>query len=201
MPVLINFKICDNSPDCSGIEVCSTGALFWDEKNKTLAIDNSKCVICGKCEEACPVNAIRVAKNKEEYKKIKKEIDEDPRKISDLFVDKYGSQPIHPAFLIPEDKFNIQILMSTKLTALELFNNDSIKCLRLSIPVKKLFENIDIKYRKMEIRDNSLLKKYKIKKLPSLLFFRDGKLIGSIQGYYDTEKEGYVIKKVNKIIS
>jgi len=201
MPVLINFKICDNSPDCSGIEVCPTGALFWDEKNKTIAIDNGKCVSCGKCEETCPVDAIRVAKNEREYKKIKKEIDEDSSKISDLFIDKYGAQPIHPAFLISEDKFDVQILRSTKLTALELFNNDSIMCLRCSIPIKKLFENVDIKYGKMKIKDGSLLKKYKIKKLPSLLFFRDGKLIGNIQGYYDTEKEGYIIKRVNKIIS
>lgn len=30
MPVLINFKICDNAKDCSGIAVCPTGALSWE---------------------------------------------------------------------------------------------------------------------------------------------------------------------------
>jgi len=53
------------------------------------------------------VGAIRFARNKEEYKRIKKEIDEDPRKVSDLFVDRYGAVPVHPAFLIDESKFDV----------------------------------------------------------------------------------------------
>ena len=127
MPVLINFKICDNSKDCSGIEACSVGAFYWDEKNKTIAIDNSKCINCGKCESACPVGAIRVAETDEEFEKIKKEIEEDPRKVSDLFVDRYGAEPVDPAFLITENKFEIQIIESTQLAVVELFNDDSIE--------------------------------------------------------------------------
>lgn len=201
MPVLINFKICDNSEDCSGIEVCPTGAFHWDRKNKKLAIDESKCILCGNCEKSCPVGTIRVARNEEEYKRIKKEIDEDPRKVSDLFIDRYGAVPIHPAFLTTENKFDIQILRSTKLAAVELFNNDSVRCLLYSIPIKELFKDVDIKYRKMEIKDNFLLKKYKVKELPALLFFSDGKLISKIEGYYNINEKEEIIKKINKIIS
>jgi len=32
----------------------------------------------------------------------KKEIDKDPRKASDLFVDRYRAQPVQEAFLIPD---------------------------------------------------------------------------------------------------
>jgi len=39
MAVLINFKICDNSKDCSGIRVCPMKAFFWDEKRKTVAVE------------------------------------------------------------------------------------------------------------------------------------------------------------------
>ena len=201
MPVLINFKICDNSEDCSGIEVCPTGAFHWDRKNRKLAIDESKCIVCGKCEESCPVGAIRVARNEEEYKRIKKEIEEDPRNVSDLFIDRYGAQPIHPAFLIKKNKFEIQILRSTKLAIVELFNNDSIRCLLHSIPIKELFKDVDIKYRKIKVKDNSLLKKYRVKELPALLFFNDGKLTGKIEGYYDIGKKRELMKKINKIIS
>lgn len=38
MPVLINKKICDNAPECSGIEACETGALYFDEEKKRLAM-------------------------------------------------------------------------------------------------------------------------------------------------------------------
>ncbi|MBU0897971.1 MAG: 4Fe-4S dicluster domain-containing protein [Patescibacteria group bacterium] len=62
MSVLINFKICDNSKDCNGIKVCPVGAIFWDEKRKTVAVNNKKCISCGMCEKSCLIGAIRVAK-------------------------------------------------------------------------------------------------------------------------------------------
>jgi len=200
MTVLINFKICDNSKDCNGIAVCPTHTIVWDEKEKTIKIDNSKCINCGKCEESCPVSAIRVARNDQEYKKIKKEIDEDPRKISDLFVDRYGATSISPAFLIPLDKFEVQILESNKPAVVELFKNSSIKCLLYSIPIKELFKNLDVKYRKINIgNDETLLKKYKINQVPALLFFNNGKLIGKIEGHYRIGNLSELKKKVEDI--
>ena len=34
MPVLINFKICDNSEAYDGITACPVGAFHWDKKKK-----------------------------------------------------------------------------------------------------------------------------------------------------------------------
>lgn len=53
----------------------------------------------------------------------------------------------------------------------------------------------------MEVKDISLLKKYKIKKLPALLFFKDGKLDDKIEGYYDSKEKEILLIKINKIIS
>ncbi len=202
MSVLINFKICDNSKDCSGIEVCPNGSFYWDDKKKTIAVDNKKCISCGKCEEACPVEAIRVAKNEAEYKRIEKEIKNDPRKISDLFMDRYGADSIDPAFLIPLAKFNIQIIESTKLAVVEFFSRGSIKCLLYSIPIRDLFKDINIKYRKIKVKENgSLFKKYNIGKLPTLAFFNKGKLVGKVEGYYDIGQKKKLLEKINKITS
>ncbi|HQF36684.1 MAG TPA: hypothetical protein PLL26_03535 [Candidatus Dojkabacteria bacterium] len=57
MPVLINFKICDNSPFCDGISACPTGALYFDSQKGKICIDQSKCIECGKCT-CCSVGAI-----------------------------------------------------------------------------------------------------------------------------------------------
>ena len=200
MSVLINYKICDNAKECGGAAVCKTGAISWDEQKKTLIIDNSKCTSCGLCEKACMVNAIKVAKTDEEYQKLKAEIEADPRKISDLFVDRYGASPIQPAFLIPDGRFDLEVLEASKLTAVEVFNNESIQCLLKSIPIKDLFEGLDVKYRRLLVKDNDFLSKYSISKLPSLLFFNNGKLIGKIEGYYGTDRKKELSDLIKSIL-
>jgi Lrp/AsnC family leucine-responsive transcriptional regulator len=201
MPVLINFKICDNSSECSGIPICPVKAITWNEKKKTLEIDNKKCTSCGLCERSCMVGAIKVAKTEEEFEKFKKEIKDDKRKISDLFVDRYGAQPIHEAFLDKEENFNNLIKISKIPIVIELFNGNSIKCLLYSIPTKDLFPVSSLRYRKVELSTDNLLKKYKIKVLPALLFFRDEKLIGKIEGYYGKDKKEEIDDIDKKILS
>ena len=202
MAVLINFKICDNSKDCGGITVCPAGAFYWDNKKKTIAVDNKKCVSCGKCEEACPVGAIRVARTEKEYKKIKETIKKDPRKISDLFVDRYGADSISSTFLIPSSKFKDQIFQSKKLAAIEFFTPSSIQCLLYSIPIKELLKNANANYLKVKVEKNpSFLKKFKIKKFPTLAFFKMGKLVGLVEGYYEIGQEKILKEKIKKIIS
>ena len=202
MPVLINFRICDNSRDCSGITVCPVGAFYWDKKKKTITVDNQKCINCGRCEKSCPVGAIKVAKTKKEYQKIKQEVKNDPRQVSGLFVDRYGAEPIHPAFLIDKSKFDIQILQATQLAVVEFFSQDSIKCLLYSIPIKDLLGGLPkIKYRKIRIKyGDELLNKYKIKQLPALTFYKNGEMIEKIEGYFDKNKQALLKEEIGRII-
>ena len=202
MAVLINFKICDNFKDCSGIAVCPTKAFYWDRKKRTIAADNEKCKSCGLCEESCPVGAIRVAKTAADYKRIKSEIARDPRRVSDLFIDRYSSEPKSPAFIIPAEKFKVQILESVQPAVVEFFNHGSIQCLLHSVPISELFKNVKIKYRKIEVQKNGrLLKQYKIKRLPSLVFFKNGGIAGKVEGYYGVGDKKELAEKVNRIIS
>jgi NAD-dependent dihydropyrimidine dehydrogenase PreA subunit len=199
MPVLINFKICDNSKDCFGISTCKRGAFHWDERKHSIAVNKSKCVLCGKCEDACAVHAIFVAKTPEEAVQIQKQIDADPRKTSDLFVDRYGAEPVDPSFVISPSKFKESILESSKPALVELFSCQSIQCLLYSIPLKELFKGTDIVFRKIQA-NSELQKKYRVKKLPSLLFFNHGKLVGKIEGYYDEKQKEKLQAKVSKIL-
>jgi ferredoxin len=199
MSVLINFKMCDNASECSGIAECPTGAFKWDEDRKTIYVDENECINCGKCENACPVGAIRVAKTKEEEEKIKKEIEEDPRHINDLFVDRYGAQPINTDWLCAEKDFEKSYNNTARPVVIELFEEKNAMCLLKSIPIKGILEAYDIEslYRKINIETEELLHKFEIKELPALLFFRDGKLIGKFEGYTDNEIE--LLKSIKEI--
>lgn len=190
MPAIINYKICDNAKECSGIGVCPTGAIFWDEK-KHLMIDEKKCISCGKCAKSCPAQAIRIAIG-DEYKKIKKEIEHDKRKITDLFIERYGAQSIDKNILINESAFNNLVLNSRKLVVGEFFDNESTRCLIYSIPIKELF-NKNIEYYKVEVG-----KKYK--NLPFLVFYKNGKMLGKVEGYFENREKKKLIEEIKKII-
>jgi ferredoxin len=200
MAVLINFKICDNAKECGGISVCPTGALSWDEKTKKILIDNSKCTSCMKCVDECPSNAIHVAKNDAEYKKIEKEIKEDPRRASDLFVDKYGAQPINPDSLLDEKDFKDFISNSNNKNLIEFFSKETIECLLRANNIRRLIPNKDIFFNKVEIKNSNLLKEYSISKLPCLLVFDRGNFLGKIEGFYGTDKAEELKKKITKLI-
>lgn len=200
MAVLINFKICDNAKECGGIAVCPTGALSYDDNQEKIVIDNTKCISCGQCEKECPIGAIRVAKTDEEYAKIEKEIEDDPRKVKDLFVDRYGASPLSEFFQINatelKDKIN-----KNNIILIELYDDDSIQCLLKSIPIKDLTKDLasNTLFYKVEADDN-IKNEYNIPELPSLLIFKDSKLLGKIEGYYQDNQKSELINKINEII-
>ena len=126
MPTLINFKICDNSPECGGIAVCPTKAMYFDQEKKSIVIDNDKCISCGLCRPQCPVSAIYVAKTKEEFEQLKRDVDNDPRTVKDLFVDRYGATPISDFFVITPQQLKEKVknkgITSLNSTMMNRFN-------------------------------------------------------------------------------
>ncbi len=199
MAVLVNFKICDNAKECGGIDVCPTGALSWNEEKEIIEIDNDKCISCGLCEKECPIGAIIVAKSNEEYKKIGKEIDEDPRTTKDLFVDRYGAVAISDFFKIELEEIKEKTEKDC-LTLIEVYNPDVVECLLRSIPIKDLTKNLprDTLFYKAE--SYKIIDEYKITELPSLLIFKKGELLGHIDGYYTIDEKEKVISKLSGII-
>ena len=199
MAVLVNFKICDNAKECGGIAVCPTGALSWNEEKETIEIDNEKCISCGRCEKECPIGAIMVSKTDEEYRRIQKEINQDPRTTKDLFVDRYGAVAISDFFKIELSDIKGKSEKGC-ITLIEIYNPDTAECLLKSIPIKELTKNLpkDTLFYKAESDKN--IDEYKITELPSLLVFKEGKLLGNIDGYYTTDEKEEIISKLNSII-
>jgi NAD-dependent dihydropyrimidine dehydrogenase PreA subunit len=201
MAVLINFKICDNACDCSGIEVCQTGALFWDKGNKTIGVDNSKCVDCGACEKACPVGAIRVARSKAEYEDVEKWIDEDSRRVGDLFVDRYGAMPIDSSCFIEFEDLDKEIEAIGKPLLVECYSDESLECLRRSVPIRELISGEDVVFRKARVVDEVCLDKFEVSAVPCFLFFKNKNFIGSVSGYFGEERRGELKALLDRFVA
>ena len=200
MPTLINFKICDNSPECGGIAVCPTKAMYFDQEKKSIVIDNDKCISCGLCRPQCPVSAIYVAKTKEEFEQLKRDVDNDPRTVKDLFVDRYGATPISDFFVITPQQLKEKV-KNKGISLIELYNDESIQCLLKSIPIKDITDEMekDVAFFKLKLTEN-IASEYDIKEVPSMLLFNEGIFKGKVQGYFDTTKIDLLKERINQIL-
>ncbi|MEI8068103.1 MAG: 4Fe-4S binding protein [Candidatus Shapirobacteria bacterium] len=197
MSAIINFKICDNSNECDALAICPTKAINWNQSKKTLEIDESKCISCGSCVKACMADAIKVATGKD-LQFIKNEYEKDKRKTSDLFIDRYGAQSTDETSLISYSYFQSLIIKKDSMV-FEVFDSASTMCLIKSIPIRELFKKGTL-FNKIDTdEEKTLIDQYKIKELPCLLFFKNGKLEGKIEGFFDTTKKEELLDKIKKI--
>ena len=196
MSVLLNRKICDNSPECSGIEVCPTGAIFWNSEEGMICLDNDLCISCGQCVDACPVGTFAVANNEDEYKEFESQFAADTRTAEELFVERYGAMPIDEDAVIDEKDLEFEIQNSvSKIILVEKFKDESIQCLLHSIPVEEILRGVDARYIKCFV-DNNDGEEY-----PQLLIYVDGEKKGCITGYYVDDRTDELLDEINAILN
>lgn len=185
MAVYVNFKICDNAEECSGIEVCPTDTLYWDEIEATLSTDNTKCISCDLCVEACPAGAIRVAHNSVEAAEIEYDIENDPRTYEMLMVERFGASPVDERILISAESAIHKVRDVSTLLAIEVINDEDAPCLINSVPIAELFKDNKYEYFKISIHDKgygTFADQYMVEDCPALLVFRDHALLTMAQG-------------------
>lgn len=201
MPVAINFKICDNAKECGGINVCPSNALYWDEDNETIVIDNSKCTSCGLCVDTCPVGAIRVAQTEEEYRQIQKEIEQDPREKEELFIERYGAANIDPKIMVEDFKEDVLDPSFEQPVVVEFFNDESIQCLLHSIPYKDFRPDCASIFRKCDAsKYENVTETLGITVLPCLVIFKNGKETGRIEGVYTIAQREALKDKLKQLL-
>jgi NAD-dependent dihydropyrimidine dehydrogenase PreA subunit len=203
MPIIFNFKICDNASACNGIAVCPQKAISWDEKQRTLVVDNSKCIACCACAKACPVEgAILVAKTKEELKKFEEQIEDYPMTRAELLEERYGAEPTDQNLVTSAANFDDEVLKTNRIAIVEFWNDNSIKCRLESVMYKELIPKeivlpaiagrqcLRFRIKKVNAdRNPDLTKKYNIKSLPAILVFWKGKIIHRLDGHISVDQK------------
>lgn len=215
--VVINYSMCDNAPECSGIAVCPTGALYFDEEKNKIAFNADLCCDCGACADAegegCPVGAIMHADSDEEYEKLLAEAEADMDKVEALNVERYGATPIDA----PIELANLSQFIgknSNGKMLVELYCDDSIHCLLHSIPISGLKDELNgFKYTKVHVNDLTELQTIAeiqeftkdielVEDLPILIAFNNGIPIGrTIGAYYDDTERDKLVDELKKLFN
>lgn len=210
--VLINYNICDNAPECSGIAVCPTGALYYDDEAKRIEFDASLCCDCGACADmdgdGCPIGAIMHASDDEDFKRMRAEIDAETRTTAELNVERYGASPIDEDVALEANECETFSSKASGFLLLEFFTDNSIRCLLHSIPIAHLKERVgDFTHKKVFVENSEIiesikvLKKYELTDLPILMCYKDGKYLGEVVGYYMDKDEDTLVKKLKEFVN
>lgn len=101
------------------------------------------------------------------------------------------------------ESYEIESKIENKeIVLVECYIEDNINCLLKSIPIKELTSDLPdttLFFKASFEKDKE--NKYGIKEYPSLLVFKNGNLIGKIEGYFEEEKKEEVKEQINRIIN
>lgn len=201
--IIINHNLCDEAPECGGIEVCPTGAFYYDKKRKRVAIDESKCTLCMLCTlpDACPVGCILFARTIGEAKRIKDMIKQDPRTATWLWQERYGCQPgrTKPTATLINYKNFKHVKAKKGLKLIDIWHIDYLDCRVNSILFSDLLNGVkeNVKIYKLDAHEYPELAKHlKSNKFPTLILMNNEKEIWRNEGLLE-EKD---LKKIQNTI-
>lgn len=195
MPVIINYKRCDMSPECSCIPVCQAKAFYW-HRNRP-AVDLKSCISCNKCVEACPAEAVLAYKTEKQLEKARKKIAKDRMTHQELFKERYGAETVNPKLKLSADDFSKEIQDFKGVALVEFYAPNTIQCRIKSIKFEDILPSKKAIIRKMNVaQNNQIARKYKVRVTPSLAVFKKGSLVKLVESNVDLPQK----KELKKLI-
>ncbi len=185
MPALIDYRACDDSPYCSAARLCPSRAMKLTDGK--WVVDTKACGNCsGVCTNVCPAGAIRYAPTLAGLEKIRLEIENSAETADDIFEKRYGVRPGDPhelgdnLFHASCDGFGDDVLQSDLPVVVDFWAEWCAPCKLIAPIFKKLAAEYEgrIKFYKLDTEEcGAIAARFGINSIPSLLFFRGGKVV------------------------
>ena len=200
--VVFNHKLCDHEPNCTEIPHCiaafggdkSKAAIWYDEVNRRVTLDESKCSCESLCKcLTCPL-FIKID-NENEYWFETDKIKKTKRDPNFRNKDMYSSGWVSPCHRITVEIVE-QRIANEDTFILEI--NNKIGCLAeyvlieiLSLMPKDIY---DLYYKKLLLTSIHEIEKMEalldINELPCILLIIDGKIVQETHGIYKSDNPG-----------
>lgn len=182
MPMFIDPRICDKQMICDLMKVCPVNAIYQDEKEGTVEIDNTKCNECLLCVKACPYLAVKLAKDTGELGEFK--VNAGRRKFNkNAHLRKiYGAGPGRIGKAELNDS-NFQEKVGSEVPTLVSFWGAHSEVIAHSLKWISEKYRGKLKVAHIKVAENpESRKKYAITTTPTLILFRKGREIGRLEG-------------------
>ena len=186
MPVLIDQRVCDNSPGCSAIRVCPKDAIIYDRKAGKITADNSRCTSCGICQRVCPAGAVKVYPTEAALEAAKTEIEGSNLTADDLLEQRYGVRPGDPNELgtnmvhVDCGNFADEVLKSDLPVVVDFWASWCAPCRILAPTFKDLAAEFDgqLRFAKLDTEEcQQVPAEFGIMSIPTMLFFHKGRIV------------------------
>ena len=204
--IIINQKICDKSPDCGGIAVCPSGALFFNQDSQAVEWNQDKCVFCLRCTlpDSCPIGAIMYARDEASEKTIIDTINSDPRSEDWLWQERFGVEPGKPSIAkeLTDENFE-EVVNSSQNSLIDIWHQDYLNCRLHSVLYQDILtETPDVVIYKLNAKKYpQLVGKLGVKIFPTLQLIINGKINLICQGDIEDSKLSTIISSIKEIIN
>ena len=193
MPVLIDYRVCDNAPGCGASRVCPTGAIAYDHGKNKVLVDSGSCIDCENhpCTRYCPAGAVKFAASHDELERLKAEIESSSLSRDDLLEEKYGVRPGDPKDLGPnlihvdDGNFAAEVLNSPLPVVVDFWAEWCAPCRILAPTFKSVAAEYDgrVRFAKLDTEEAAgTAARYGIMSIPTMLFFADGRVVDQAVG-------------------
>lgn len=193
MPVLIDYRVCDNAPGCGASRACPTGAIAYDRHENKVLVNNDNCIDCEHqpCVHYCPAGAVKFAATYEELEKLKAAVESSSLSRDDLLEQKYGIRPGDPRELGPnlihvdDENFAAEVVNSPLPVVVDFWAEWCAPCRILAPTFKALAAEYEgrVRFAKLDTEEAPrTAARYGIMSIPTMLFFVDGRVVDQAVG-------------------